>query len=336
MAPARPIGVLFLLQRSCLASAVHWAAVTADWLWVFALRWSLGTRRHSPRRARSPTPPSPGSRWPPFPGVSAGGGRHPPDRVDGHRRRGVKHTAFDRHASSRIRDVEDLNRRRGRSRCLCQRTRVQGLSARRGDLGSAWDRRCGLRPGAHRRAGVERAEPVARRGRARLTGSCGCLVQCFADELDLFTGFAERQAAQRGGALCRALRAFQSALGGSGSAAVGADPERGEVGVRVAAADAPLRRAVVALIGAIELVQRGADTPRCPVLATAQAEGVAKRCRRGRTRSRRRSCRGAFPAATRTAAARAAAGAPTRGSRRARPHRERSARGPSPRGRSGS
>ncbi len=120
----------------------------------------------------------------------AGGGRHPPDRVDGHHRRGVKRTAFDRHGEAESGDVEDLNRRRRRSRCLCQRTRAQGLSARRGDLGSAWDRRCGLRPSAHRRAGVERAEPVARRGRARLTGSCGCLMQCFADELDLFTGFA--------------------------------------------------------------------------------------------------------------------------------------------------
>src|ERR1022692_554964 len=58
---------------------------------------------------------------------------------------------------------------------------------------------------------------------------------------------------------------------------MGADPERGDVGVRVAAADAPLRRAVVALVGGVELVQRSADTPRRAVLAPAQAKGVAKR-----------------------------------------------------------
>jgi 7,8-dihydropterin-6-yl-methyl-4-(beta-D-ribofuranosyl)aminobenzene 5'-phosphate synthase len=39
-------------------------------------------------------------------------------------------------------------------------------------------------------AGVERAEPIARRRRARFTGPCSCLMQCFADELDLFTGLA--------------------------------------------------------------------------------------------------------------------------------------------------
>src|SRR5450755_5147264 len=55
------------------------------------------------------------------------------------------------------------------------------------------------------------------------------------------------------------------------------DSERGDAGVRVAAADAPLRRAVVALVGGVELVQPSAHAPGCPVLATAQPEGVAER-----------------------------------------------------------
>ena len=190
MASAHPIGVLFLLQRSCLASAV-----------------SLGGRNRplalglcAPMLARD-APPFPAScafadaaipriAVAAIPRGSAGGGRHPPDYVDGHHRRGVKHTAFDRPPRAESGDVEHLNSRRRRSRCLCQRTRAQGLSARRGDLGSAWDRRRGLRSSAHRRAGVERAEPVARRRRARLTRSCSCPMQCFADELDLFTGVA--------------------------------------------------------------------------------------------------------------------------------------------------
>ena len=126
---------------------------------------------------------------PASPSVVGGNGGLGGGIVDGHHRFGVKRTASIA-TEKPNQGVEDLNRRRRRSRCLCWRTRAQGLSARRGDLGSAWDRRCGLRPSAHRRAGVERAEPVARRGRARFGRSRGCLMQCFADELDLFTGFA--------------------------------------------------------------------------------------------------------------------------------------------------
>ena len=190
MAPARPLGVLFLLQRSCLASALTRRPVTARRLWVFAVPWSLGAGPPFPASSAFADAAKPRSAMAAIPRGSAGGGRHPPDRVDGHHRRGVRRTASSAQRTSRIGESRNLCRRRRPRRRLCRRTRAQGLSARRGDLGSAWDRRCGLRPGAHRRAGVERAEPVARRGRARLTGSCSCLMQCFADELDLFTGFA--------------------------------------------------------------------------------------------------------------------------------------------------
>ena len=103
-------------------------------------------------------------------------------------------------------------------------------------------------------------------------------MQCFANELNLFTGFARGQAAQRGRALCRALRALHSTLGASRAAAMRADPKRGDVGVRVPAADAPLRRTVISPVGSVELVQGGADGPRRPVLAPAQAEDVAEWC----------------------------------------------------------
>jgi hypothetical protein len=190
LAPARPIGVLFLLQRSCLASAIHRAARNR--------RLALGLCAPMAPRDAPPFPAScavaaaaiPRIAVPAIPRGRAGGGRHPPDRADAHRRCGVKRTAFDRYGEAESGDVEDLNRRRGRSRCLCQRTRAQGRSARCGELWSAWDRRCGLRPGAHRRASVEWAETVARRGRARFGRSCSCLVQCSADELELFTGVA--------------------------------------------------------------------------------------------------------------------------------------------------
>ena len=190
LAPARPLGVLFLLQRSCLASAVHWAAVTAAWLWVFALRWSLGAGPPFPASCAFADAANPRTAVAAIPRGRAGGGRHPPDCVDGHHRRGVKRTAFDRHGeaesgtsrtSTAAADDHDASAS-GRAR--------RGYQRGAANLGSAWDRRCGLRPSAHRRAGVERAEPIARRSRARLTGSCSCLMQCSADELDLFTGFA--------------------------------------------------------------------------------------------------------------------------------------------------
>jgi hypothetical protein len=46
-------------------------------------------------------------------------------------------------------------------------------------------------------------------------------MQCSAAELDPFTGVPLREAAQRGGALGRAFRAPEGALGGGGPAAVG-------------------------------------------------------------------------------------------------------------------
>src|ERR1019366_2166552 len=72
LAPARPIGVLFLLQRSCLASALTRRPVTARRLWVFAVVWPPERARHSPRRPRSPLPPNPRARRPPFPGAAPG------------------------------------------------------------------------------------------------------------------------------------------------------------------------------------------------------------------------------------------------------------------------
>ena len=70
MAPARPLVVLFLLERSCLASALARRPVTACWLWVFAVRSSRGWAA-IPRIVRvRRLPPSPAARWPPFPGVA--------------------------------------------------------------------------------------------------------------------------------------------------------------------------------------------------------------------------------------------------------------------------
>jgi hypothetical protein len=93
LAPARPIGVLFLLQRSCLASALTRRPVNARWLWVFARRWSLGAGPPFPASCAFADAAIPRTVVAAIPRGSAGGGRHPPDCVDGHRRRGVKRTA---------------------------------------------------------------------------------------------------------------------------------------------------------------------------------------------------------------------------------------------------
>jgi hypothetical protein len=87
----------FLLQRSCLASAITRRPETARRHWVFALRWSLGAGPPLPASSAFPDAAIPRSAVAAIPRGSAGGGRHPPDRVDGHDRRGVKRTAFDRH-----------------------------------------------------------------------------------------------------------------------------------------------------------------------------------------------------------------------------------------------
>src|SRR5450755_3391721 len=197
----------FLLQRSCLASAITRRPETARRHWVFALRWSLGAGPPLPASSAFPDAAIPRSAVAAIPRGSAGGGRHPPDRVDGHDRRGVKRTAFDRQREPnrgvRPRQPPPTTV----SMPLPADAHAGAISEARRPR-SAWDRRCGLRPSAHRRAGVERAEPIARRCRARFGRSRGCLTQRFADELDLFTGVAEREAAQRGGALGRALRAL--------------------------------------------------------------------------------------------------------------------------------
>ena len=132
LAPARAIGVLFLLQRSCLASAVHWAARNR--------RLALGRCAPMVPRGEPPFPAScafaaaaiPGSRWPPFPGVAravAAIPRTASTPTINAARSAQPSTASD----SRIEEVNHLNRRRRRSRCLCQRTRAQRLSARRGE-----------------------------------------------------------------------------------------------------------------------------------------------------------------------------------------------------------
>jgi hypothetical protein len=150
-------------------------------------------RRHSPRRPRSQLPPSPGARWPPFPGVTLAVAaiprphRSPPSaRREAHSFEPRREAEPGSRGTLAVADGHDGGSPGGRA------GRTIGETRR---FGSAWVRRFGLRPGAHRSAGVERAEPVARRGRARFGRSRGCLMQCFADELDLFTGFALRQAA---------------------------------------------------------------------------------------------------------------------------------------------
>jgi hypothetical protein len=93
LAPAHPLGVLFLLQRSCLASALTRRPVTALWLWPFALRSSLGPGPPFPASSAFAAAAKPRTGVAAIPRGSAGGGRHPPDRADGHRRCGVKRTA---------------------------------------------------------------------------------------------------------------------------------------------------------------------------------------------------------------------------------------------------
>ena len=186
---APPLGVLFLLQRSCLASALTRRPVTARRLWVFAVPWSLGAGPPFPASSAFGAAAKPRSAMAAIPRGSAGGGRHPPDHICGHDRRGVKRTAFDRQREPNRGVRPPQPPPTTVSMPLPADAHAGAISEARRPR-SAWDRRCGLRPGAHRRAGVERAEPVARRRRARLTGSCSCLVQCSADELDLFTGFA--------------------------------------------------------------------------------------------------------------------------------------------------
>ena len=200
-----------LRERICLsaalgAGATNWSCFPASEV-VPSFRGSLGGRdRPLARGLCAPMVPRDG---PPFPAScafadaaipriavaaiprgSADGARHPPDCVDGHHRRGVKRTAFDRHGEAASRTSTTSTAPDGDHDASASGRARRGLSAKRGDLGSAWDRRCGLRPSAHRRAVLERGEPIARRSRARLTGSCSCLMQRSADELDLFTGFA--------------------------------------------------------------------------------------------------------------------------------------------------
>jgi hypothetical protein len=180
----------FLLQRSCLASALTRRPVNAYGLWVFAVPWSLVAAPPFPASSAFAAAAKPQSAMAAIPRGSAGGGRHSPDRVNGHHRRGVKRTAFRSRpraesgtstTSTAADDDHDASAsgraRRGYQRC----------AATWGLLGTG---AAVLRPSAHRRAGVERAEPIARQSRARLTGSCSCLMQCLADELDLLAGFA--------------------------------------------------------------------------------------------------------------------------------------------------
>ena len=84
----------FLLHRSCLASALTRRPVTARRLGVFAVPWSLGAEPPFPGSCAFADAAIPRSAVAAIPRGSAGGGRHPPDRADGHRRRGVKRAAW--------------------------------------------------------------------------------------------------------------------------------------------------------------------------------------------------------------------------------------------------
>ena len=124
-----------------------------------------------------------------IPRCSAGGARHPPDRVYAHQRRGVRRAA----SSPTERGIGES---RTYAAAAVNDDGPAGGRAGRGDQRGAatYGLRRGGGPvyGPARIAALahERAEPIARRSRARLGRSRGCLMQCFADELDLFTGFA--------------------------------------------------------------------------------------------------------------------------------------------------
>jgi hypothetical protein len=90
----------FLLHRSCLASALTRRPVTARRLGVFAVPWSLGAEPPFPGSCAFADAAIPRSAVAAIPRGSAGGGRHPPDRVYGHQRRGVRRTASSAHGQA--------------------------------------------------------------------------------------------------------------------------------------------------------------------------------------------------------------------------------------------
>jgi hypothetical protein len=66
-------------------------------LLVFAVLWPPGTGPPFPASSAFADAAIPRITVAAIPRGSADGGRHPPDYVDGHHRRGVKRTVFDRH-----------------------------------------------------------------------------------------------------------------------------------------------------------------------------------------------------------------------------------------------
>src|SRR5450755_4073715 len=74
----------------------HSAARNRRRLWVFAVLWPPGTGPPFPASCAFADAAIPRTAVAAIPRGGAGGGRHPPDHICGHDRRGVKRTAFDR------------------------------------------------------------------------------------------------------------------------------------------------------------------------------------------------------------------------------------------------
>jgi hypothetical protein len=91
--PTRPLGVLFLLQRSCLASGAR--SVAHNRPLALGLCAPMVPRDGPPFPASSAFAAAaiPRRAVAAIPRCDAGGGRHPSDRVYGHHRRGAKRTA---------------------------------------------------------------------------------------------------------------------------------------------------------------------------------------------------------------------------------------------------
>ncbi len=224
--------------RSCLASRSARGIKTAECAGAL-VSWRRSAQRRHPPRPRSPRrPPTSAARWPPSPRhghhltAIPRSARPPTGTRSRHRRRSRTPAAVlstSRRPTRPLRARErlaqtDVGPATGRLRAAGSRGQRAAFSWRET---ARW-----LRAGAQRGA---RMQPRSEGSALRLDGLCGrCgLLKCSADELDLFAGVAQRQAAQRDWTLAGALRARQGALGRSRSAAVRADPKRRQIRVRI-------------------------------------------------------------------------------------------------------
>jgi hypothetical protein len=164
-------------------------SLTACSRWVFAVRSSVRPGPPFPVPSAFAAAAIPRNAMAAIPRGTVGGGRHPPDRVDGHHRRGLRRTASSAHAEAESGGRGPLRPPRTTTTALPADARAGAIGEVR-RAGSARERRRALRPSAHRRADVERAEPVARRSPTHFGRSYGRPIQCFADELHLFTRLA--------------------------------------------------------------------------------------------------------------------------------------------------